>query len=109
MTCAPLSAAVVLAAALYAAAVVVPVPSVTPHSALHTALAGGTAAPLAHLQARPAGVLLDGKPFQWRGISAFRLVEMEAHGRHANVSRYLDWAAARHLTVVRVFTMARHL
>ena len=47
--------------------------------------------------------------FQWRGISAFALVDQEADGRHAEVVRFLDWAAARHLTVVRVFTMARHL
>jgi hypothetical protein len=50
-----------------------------------------------------------GEPFQWRGITAFRLVEMVAHGRNAEAAAYLDWAASRKLTVVRVFTMARHL
>lgn len=110
MECARLSAAAVLAAVAYGAGVAVPVRSGAPHPAVvHTPLAGVTVAPLSHLQARPAGFLLDGKPFQWRGISAFRLVEMEAHGRHADVGRYLDWAAARRLTVVRVFTMARQL
>ena len=51
----------------------------------------------------------DGSRFHWRGISAFRLVEMVAHGREADAAAYLDWAAARELTVVRVFTMAHHL
>jgi hypothetical protein len=51
----------------------------------------------------------DGAPFQWRGITAFRLVEMVAHGRKAEAGAFLDWAAGRKLTVVRVFTMARHL
>jgi hypothetical protein len=51
----------------------------------------------------------SGAPFQWRGISAFRLVEMVAHGQRADAAAFLDWAATRHLTVVRVFTMARSL
>ena len=51
----------------------------------------------------------DGSKFQWRGITAFRLVEMVAHGNSAEAGAFLDWAAARKLTVVRVFTMARHL
>jgi hypothetical protein len=34
---------------------------------------------------------------------------MVAHGRRADAVALLDWAAARHLTVVRVFTMARFL
>jgi hypothetical protein len=65
--------------------------------------------PPAHLQTQGAHFRLDGQPFDWRGISAFRLVEMEAHGRRSEVVRYLDWAAAHHVTVVRVFSMARHL
>lgn len=51
----------------------------------------------------------DGKAFEWRGITAFRLVELVASGRRAAAVRFLDWAAARHLTVVRVLTMAEHL
>jgi hypothetical protein len=47
--------------------------------------------------------------FEWRGISAFRLAEMLAHGREPDVVRYLDWASAQQLTVVRVFLMAHHL
>jgi len=48
----------------------------------------------------------DGTAFQWRGISAFRLVEFVAHGREAEADEYLAWAASKKLTVVRVFAMA---
>lgn len=51
----------------------------------------------------------DGSAFQWRGITAFRLVELVASGRQVEAAAFLDWAASRRLTVVRVFTMARHL
>jgi hypothetical protein len=34
---------------------------------------------------------------------------MVAHGRSSEAAAFLDWAASRKLTVVRVFTMARHL
>jgi hypothetical protein len=96
------------------AAVVYTVAGLSPQSSGSASGAGATstgpdAAPSAHLQTRAASFVLEGRPFEWRGISAFRLVEMEAHGRHADVGRYLDWAAAHHLTVVRVFAMARHL
>jgi len=48
-------------------------------------------------------------PFEWRGISAFALLELIAHGRESDAAAYLDWAARNQLTVVRVLTMARHL
>jgi hypothetical protein len=48
----------------------------------------------------------DGSVFQWRGISAFRLLEFVAHGREAEAEAYLRWAASKTLTVVRVFAMA---
>lgn len=51
----------------------------------------------------------DGSRFHWRGITAFRLVEMVARGREAEAAAYLDWAAAHGVTVVRVLTMATHL
>ena len=44
----------------------------------------------------------DGSVFQWRGISAFRLLELVAHGREAEAEAYLKWAASKQLTVVRV-------
>lgn len=51
----------------------------------------------------------DGSRFHWRGITAFRLVEMVASGRDADAAAYLDWAAKNGVTVVRVLTMATHL
>jgi hypothetical protein len=47
----------------------------------------------------------DGRDFQWRGITAFRLVDYVADGEEALASRYLTWAASQGLTVVRVLTM----
>lgn len=48
----------------------------------------------------------DGSVFDWRGISAFRLVEFVAHGRQAEADAYLKWAASKKLTIVRVLVMA---
>ena len=47
--------------------------------------------------------------FDWRGVTAFRLLEMEAAGRGSDVDAYLAWASAQGLTVVRVLAMAKHL
>jgi hypothetical protein len=54
-------------------------------------------------------VRADGTAFQWRGITAFRLVELVAHGREPDAEAYLRWAAAQQITVVRVLAMARVL
>lgn len=51
----------------------------------------------------------NGARFEWKGISAFRLVEFVAHGREAEADRYLAWAAAQHVTLVRVLAMAKVL
>lgn len=48
----------------------------------------------------------DGTPFPWRGITAFRLNELVARGRTAEAEAYLAWAASRHVTIVRVLSMA---
>ena len=47
--------------------------------------------------------------FEWRGITAFRLLERIAHGHESEAAAYLDWARAQKLTVVRVLAMAKHL
>jgi hypothetical protein len=47
--------------------------------------------------------------FEWRGITAFRLLEQIAHGGEAEAIAYLDWAGARKVTIIRVLTMAKHL
>jgi hypothetical protein len=63
-----------------------------------------------HLRTQQARfVRADGAPFEWRGVSAFRLAEMVARGKAADAEAYLTWAASARLTVVRVFTMAHHL
>ncbi len=80
-----------------------------PVSAVTCVDTSGGVAP-GHLQIRGTQFVdPGGTPFQWRGISAFRLVEMSARGKHAEVAAYLDWAARHTLTVVRVLTMAQHL
>jgi hypothetical protein len=48
----------------------------------------------------------DGSVFEWRGITAFRLLEFVAHGREAEADAYLKWAASKKLTLVRVLAMA---
>ena len=48
----------------------------------------------------------DGPAFEWRGITAFRLLEFVAHGKAADADAYLAWAASKKLTVVRVLAMA---
>ena len=50
-----------------------------------------------------------GTGFEWRGITAFRLLEQIAHGREGEAVAYLDWARARKVTIVRVLAMAKHL
>ena len=86
-----------------------PAGSPTPAAAA-PATAGRSDVAVSHLHVRGTQfVRPNGAAFQWRGISAFRLVEMIARGRQADVAAYLDWAAAQQLTVVRVLTMATHL
>lgn len=47
----------------------------------------------------------DGSVFQWRGVTAFRLVDYVADGQEELAAKYLAWAASQGLTVVRVLTM----
>src|SRR5687768_633881 len=72
--------------------------------------AGAAAAPAAaRLTISRTGWLKSDQPFEWRGITAFRLAEQMAHGREAEAIAYLDWAQRQQLTVVRVLAMAKHL
>ena len=60
-----------------------------------------------HLRVRETSFIApDGTAFNWRGISAFRLLEFVAHGREKDAEAYLRWAASKSLNVVRVFAMA---
>src|SRR5688572_6466882 len=73
-------------------------------------LAGATAMPERHLRVSEARFVSgDGTPFEWRGVSAFRLLEFVAHGREKQADAYLRWAASKRLNVVRVFAMAHGL
>jgi hypothetical protein len=61
------------------------------------------------LQVRGTSFARGESAFEWRGITAFRLLEQIAHEREGEAIAYLDWARAQKLTVVRVLTMAKHL
>ena len=63
--------------------------------------------PEGHLKISGAQFLTPaGASFEWRGITAFRLLEFVAHGKDADADAYLAWAASRKITVVRVLGMA---
>ncbi len=47
----------------------------------------------------------DGTTFQWRGITAFRLLDYISEGEQARARAYLAWARSHGLTVVRVLAM----
>jgi hypothetical protein len=88
------------------------VPASAPASSTAAAPQAAATAPAAPQRLRVEGtrfVRADGTAFDWRGITSFRLVEMEAAGRGAHVDAYLAWAARNQLNVVRVLTMAKHL
>lgn len=70
----------------------------------------GSASPHLEKHLRISGTLFataDHRPFQWRGITAFRLLEYVARGREDDVDRFLSWAEGQRLTVVRVLAMGQ--
>jgi hypothetical protein len=46
-----------------------------------------------------------GQPFQWRGVTAFRLLDFVADRNEPEAEKYLAWAQGQNLTVVRVLAM----
>ena len=82
-----------------------------------TAAAAGQAAPAAAASQPVFPLRVDGaqfvdasgRPFEWRGITAFRLAAMIAGGQEQEAIAYLDWAASERLTIVRVLLTAQHL
>jgi hypothetical protein len=66
-------------------------------------------APPAHLAVDGVNFRRGSVPFEWRGVTAFKLVEQVARGAEADAIAYLDWARARKITVIRVLVMAKHL
>jgi hypothetical protein len=73
-------------------------------AAVATLSAAGPAARHLRVEGRHF-VTPEGAPFQWRGITAFRLVDFVADGREDRARSFLSWTRAQHLTVVRVFAM----
>jgi hypothetical protein len=51
-------------------------------------------------------VCRDGSRFQWRGVTAFALLEQVAHGRGVDADAYMRWANATGFNLVRVLAMA---
>ncbi|MCK7493736.1 MAG: hypothetical protein MZW92_22195 [Comamonadaceae bacterium] len=51
-------------------------------------------------------VCSDGSGFQWRGVTAFALLEQIAHGRHRDADAYMRWAQATGFNLVRVLAAA---
>jgi len=47
----------------------------------------------------------DGLPWNWQGLTAFRLAEMVHAGRASEVDEYCAWGSAHDVTVNRVFVM----
>jgi len=47
----------------------------------------------------------DGAPFNWRGVTAFRLADLVADGRDAEARAFVGWAARQRFTVLRVLAM----
>jgi hypothetical protein len=47
----------------------------------------------------------EGQPFQWRGLTAFRLIDYIADRNESEVEKLLSWAEAQKLTVVRTLAM----
>ncbi|MEO6213656.1 MAG: hypothetical protein ABIP65_08525, partial [Vicinamibacterales bacterium] len=74
----------------------------------HAASAGATSQ-TQELRVSGTSFSSAGQPFEWRGITAFRLAEMVASGREGEAIAFLDWAKREQLTVVRVLLTARHL
>ena len=63
----------------------------------------------AHLAVKGLDFFDGDKRFEWRGITAFRLLEQIAHGREGEAVAYLDWARGRKVRIVRVLATAKHL
>jgi len=51
-------------------------------------------------------VCRGGATFEWRGVTAFALVEQIAHGRRREADAYMRWAHATGFNLVRVLAMA---
>lgn len=74
-----------------------------PASVVQSGQPAATQPPCGRIRAEAkALVCADGRVFRWRGITAFRLVDLVADGREADAVKYLDWAHKSGFNVVRV-------
>jgi hypothetical protein len=103
-----LAPAVVAAAFLAAAACQPSADSATTNGSSASAPVTPSTAPAARTHLQIDGTSFrtpDGQLFQWRGITAFRLLDYVADGNEEAARSFLAWAKAQHLTVVRVLAM----
>ena len=81
----------------------------TPSSPAGPELAARLQAPASCGRLRVRGTELaceNGARFQWRGVTAFALLEQLAHGRSADADAFMVWAKATGFNLVRVLAMA---
>lgn len=76
-------------------------------AACHPGSASVQTDPPRHVQVSGTTFVTAGRPFSWRGITAFRLLEYVARGKEAEADRFLSWAESQQLTVVRVLAMGQ--
>lgn len=78
---------------------------------MRTCVAAALALLLAGLGGRPVDVNdpADRAPRDWRGVTAFALLDQLADGREREAAAFLRWAADRGFNGVRVLGMAHHL
>jgi len=68
----------------------------------------GAASRVAPGRLRACGASLctgNGTPFNWRGVTAFRLADLLADGRDGEARAFVAWAARQGFTVLRVLAM----
>jgi hypothetical protein len=95
-----------LATALLTVAVLVTACGASPADTTPVEPPAAPVQPRTHLQIQGTAFRTgDGRPFQWRGITAFRLADHIADGNEAAARSFLSWARSQRLTVVRVLAM----
>lgn len=52
--------------------------------------------------------VVDGRPWRWRGVTAFRIVDQVSKGQLAEARAYLEWAARTGFNLARVNTTAKN-
>ena len=63
--------------------------------------------PLPRVSIRGQQFWADGKPFDWRGVTAFQLMQFVATGQPEVARRFMAWMVAHDVNVLRVMTTVR--